>query len=210
LQAQLEAGLQQLALPEALSLSAAQRACLLDYAELLLRWNKAYNLIGRASAADIVSRHLLDSLSVVPYISGKRWLDVGCGAGLPGMPLAIALPETRFTLLDSYGKKYRFLLQARSTLGLPNVEPLQQRAEDCQVTPLFDGVISRAFAALGKGLQSAGHLCAAGGKMCFMKGRISTEELRQVRKPFNLHRYERLHVPGCVAERHLIELHKSA
>ncbi len=210
LQSELKAGLQQLAMPPTLALDAAQCDALLTYAELLLHWNKAYNLIGRASEKEIVSRHLLDSLSVAPYISGKRWLDVGCGAGLPGIPLAIALPDTDFTLLDSNGKKQRFLLQAKSTLALPNIAPLQKRAEEYDAKPLFDGIVSRAFASIGKGIQSAGHLCAPGGKMCFMKGRISTEELREVRKPFNLQQCERLHVPGCAAERHLIELQKSA
>lgn len=210
LQLELRAGLQQLALPSSLALDAAQCDLLLAYAELLLHWNKAYNLIGRSSEEDIVSRHLLDSLSVAPYISGQRWLDVGCGAGLPGIPLAIVLPDTHFTLLDSNGKKHRFLLQAKSSLALANIEPLQQRAEEYEATPLFDGIVSRAFASLGKGIQSAGHLSAPAGKMCFMKGRISTEELREVRKPFNLQKCERLHVPGCAAERHLIELQKSA
>ena len=205
---ELDSGLQQLALPPSLALSAAQLGTLVAYAELLLRWNKAYNLIGRASEEDIVSRHLLDSLSATPYIGDTRWLDVGCGAGLPGIPLAIALPDTHFTLLDSNGKKHRFLLQAKSTLASPNIEALQQRAEEYVATPSFDGIISRSFASIGKGIQSAGHLCAAGGKMCFMKGRINTEELREVHKPFNLQQCERLHVPGCVAERHLIELRK--
>ncbi|MGI9294216.1 MAG: 16S rRNA (guanine(527)-N(7))-methyltransferase RsmG [Pseudomonadales bacterium] len=207
---ELAAGLRQLALPPSVALNAAQLGTLLAYAELLLRWNKAYNLIGRASEEDIVSRHLLDSLSAAPYISGKRWLDVGCGAGLPGIPLAMALPDAHFTLLDSNGKKHRFVLQAKSTLALLNIEPLQQRAEEFDATPLFDGIISRAFASLGKGIQSAGHLCAPGGKMCFMKGRINTEELREVRKPFTVQSCERLHVPGSSAERHLIELRKSA
>ncbi len=210
MQQQLETGLQQLALPPSLALDAAQQSKLLDYAELLLRWNKAYNLIGRSSANEIVSRHLLDSLSVAPYISGRRWLDVGCGAGLPGIPLAIALPATHFTLLDSNGKKHRFLLQAKHVLTLVNIEPLQRRAEDYQPTTPFDGVVSRAFASIGNALQAAGHLCAPGGKICFMKGRINTEELREVSKPFNLQRCERLHVPGCAAERHLIELYKNA
>ncbi len=210
LQQQLDAGLQQLALPPALVLDAIQRDKLLDYAELLLHWNKAYNLIGRGSEHDIVSRHLLDSLSVAPYIIGQRWLDVGCGAGLPGIPLAIALPATHFTLLDSNGKKHRFMLQAKNVLMLANIEPLQQRAEAYQVTAPFDGIVSRAFASIGKGLQTAGHLCANGGKVCFMKGRINSEELREVSKPFNLQRCERLQVPGSAAERHLIELHKNA
>ena len=210
LQQQLDTGLQQLALPPALVLDAAQQAKLLDYAELLLHWNKAFNLIGRGSEDEIVSRHLLDSLSVAPYISGQRWLDVGCGAGLPGIPLAIALPDTHFTLLDSNGKKHRFMLQAKHTLALTNIQPLQRRAEEYQATTAFDGIVSRAFASIGKGLKTAGHLCANGGKVCFMKGRITTEELREVSKPFNLQRCERLQVPGSAAERHLIELHKNA
>ncbi len=191
-------------------LNAAQQAKLLDYAELLLHWNKAFNLIGRGSEDDIVSRHLLDSLSVAPYINGQRWLDVGCGAGLPGIPLAIALPDTHFTLLDSNGKKYRFMLQAKNALALTNIDPLQRRAEEYQAMPPFDGIVSRAFASIGKGLKTAGHLCANGGKICFMKGRITTEELREVSKPFNLQRCERLHVPGSAAQRHLIELQKNA
>lgn len=210
LRAQLDHGLRQLALPPVLVPDDTQRAKLLDYAELLLRWNRAYNLIGRATEDDIISRHLLDSLSAAPYVGAGRWLDVGCGAGLPGIPLAIVLPATQFVLLDSNGKKHRFLLQAKSTLQLTNITPRQQRAENHRATPLFDGVISRAFAAIGKGTQLAGHLCAPGGKFCFMKGRISTVELREVPKPFTVQRCERLHVPGCAAERHLLELHKNA
>jgi 16S rRNA (guanine527-N7)-methyltransferase len=196
---------------DALHLVANDDQCsqLLAYCELLLKWNKAYNLIGSSTAGDIVSRHILDSLVVQPQIKQQRLIDVGCGAGLPGIPLAIMCPEKNITLLDSNGKKTRFVAQAIRTLELANAEVIHGRVEEWQPDQPYEAVISRAYAALGKGLSSCDHLLAAGGRFYFLKGRISEEELREVVKPYTLLRSQPLAVPGTSGERHLIEIIKA-
>ncbi len=132
------------------ALSDAQHGQLLAYLALLVKWNKAYNLTAVRDPDEMVSRHLLDSLSVVPFVAagGARWLDVGSGGGMPGVPLAILFPERQFTLLDSNGKKTRFLTQVKLELKLANLEVIHSRVEQLQPPQPFDGIVSRAFSSL--------------------------------------------------------------
>lgn len=180
-----------------LNLSEGQQHSLLEYAEMLLRWNKRYNLIGQSTEASLVNRHLIDSLSVLPAIESEtmgdvgeasRWIDVGSGAGLPGIPLAIVRPDIGITLLDSNSKKTRFLLQVSSQLNLNNTNVVHSRVEDYQPGYVFQGVLSRAWTALAQGLQMTAHLGDAETRWWFMKGQPSEHELLAVPKQFTLAR----------------------
>jgi len=177
---------------------------LLAFVQLLGKWNRAFNLTAVRDPARMVTRHLLDSLAVLPFLEGERVLDVGSGAGLPGIPLALACPERRFVLLDSNGKKTRFLIQVVTELGLTNVEVVRSRAEDYRPERLFDTVISRAFATLAAAVHAAGHLCAPHGIMLVMKGVYPGEELDDLAPTMGLRAVHRLEVPGLAAERHLV------
>ncbi len=150
---------------------------MLRYIALLERWNRAFNLTAVRNLAEMIPRHLLDSLSVSAYLKGERVLDVGTGAGLPGIPLAIARPEIRFTLLDSNGKKTRFVRQAVIELGLKNVQVEQMRVESCRPAERFDTVVTRAFAPLPEILGRTAPLLAPAGRLLAMKGRQVGEEL---------------------------------
>lgn len=202
----LDAGLTALGL----RLDAAQIARLWAYLDLLERWNRAYNLTAIAARADMVVHHLLDSLSIAPFLDGDCFVDVGTGAGLPGIPLAIALPHKHFVLLDSNGKKTRFLLQVRAALALTNARETQARALDHRPATGYDGAISRAFAALPAMLADCAHLLNPGGCFYAMKGRYPAAELRQVAKPYNVLACHPLRVPGLAGQRHLIVLDSSA
>lgn len=167
-----------LALPE------SARAQLLHYLDLLQRWNRAYNLTAVRDPLEQVQRHLIDSLRVLPHVRGKRVLDVGSGAGLPGIPLAIADPDRHYTLLDSRGKRLRFLFQVKTELGLNNVELVQSRVEAYRPDSGFDSVLSRAFASLADFSRLAGHTLADDGRLLAMKAHCSPHELSGVTKPF--------------------------
>lgn len=164
--AQLADGLDVLGLP----LDAGRQARLLRYLALLAKWNRAYNLTAVRDPAHMVSRQLLDSLSILPLVQGPRVLDLGTGAGLPGIPLAIARPDWALTLLDSNGKKTRFVQQVRLELGLANVSVQLGRAEDFRPALGFDTITSRAFAALDRMVELSAHLLAPGGCWVAMKG----------------------------------------
>ena len=153
-----------------ISLSAEAQRKLLDYLALLHKWNKVYNLTAIRDPQQMVSHHLLDSLAVMPYLWAGRWLDVGCGAGLPGLVLAISKPDWQFSLLDSNSKKTSFVQQAIIELGLHNVSVHCARVEEWQPKELFDGIISRAFTELGDFLRSTRHLVAPHGRWAAMKG----------------------------------------
>jgi len=200
----LRSGLAQL---PGLALAAGQVAQLLAYLDLLERWNRAYNLTAVRDPGDMVTRHLLDSLAVLPWIPGGRLLDAGTGAGLPGVPLAIARPHLEVTLLDSAGKKIRFLEQVRRELGLRNVAPVQARLETYAPEGLasapFDAIISRAFASLRAFAEAARHLAGAA-RLLAMKGRHPAAELAGLPAWLRVEAVERLAVPGLQEERHLV------
>jgi 16S rRNA (guanine527-N7)-methyltransferase len=179
---------------------------LLEYVRLLARWNRAYNLTAVRDPADMISRHLLDSLVIVPYLTGRRIIDIGTGAGLPGIPLAIARPELAFTLLDANAKKTRFVTQAVGALGLKNVEVVQARAENYRPAQKFDTLVARAFASIADMLAGARHLCAADGRVLAMKGTYPEEEMAAIPAEFVVQEVVALAVPGLAAARHLIIL----
>lgn len=162
------------------------------YIELLKKWNRVYNLIATDQTRHIIDRHIIDSLLVIPYLHGKHILDVGTGAGLPGIPLAILLPEKNFVLLDSNGKKTRFITQVKVSLGLDNVQIINQRVEIYQPEILFDVVISRAFANLTDMLNLTQHLCAEEGEFISLKGESVNTELALLSSPFECAKVERL------------------
>ena len=190
------------------ALPAEGTARLLEFVELLQRWNQAYNLTAVRDPGEMVVKHLLDSLAVLPHVRGTSVEDVGAGAGLPGIPLAIARPDTRFVLLDSNGKKTRFMVQAAAALKLHNVEVVQARVEGYRPSEPFATVISRAFASLGEFLRLAGGGCTHGGRLLAMKGAYPDEELRDIPEGFRLLGVHVLKVPGLDAERCVVEIEK--
>jgi len=193
-------------------LSDAQQEQLLAYLALLNKWNKAYNLTAVRDPAEMVSRHLLDSLSVAPHVeqSGSRWLDVGSGGGMPGIPLAILFPERRFTLLDSNGKKTRFLTQVKLELKLDNVDVVHSRVEQFEPEQAFTGITSRAFSSLADFANWTRHLGNSDTYWLAMKGVQPDDELQALPADFQLARCLVLKVPGCQGQRHLLILRRTS
>lgn len=187
-----------------IGLDEAQQTLLLDYLALLQKWNRAYNLTAIRDPREMVSRQLLDSLSILPLLHGRAVLDVGTGPGLPGIPLAIASPERRFTLLDSNGKKTRFVQQAIHELALGNVQAVQERVESFRPPAGFDTVVSRAFAALPKMIDLTRHLLTPGGLLLAMKGVVPEAEIDQLRQTGMVVEVVRLRIPGSEGERHAV------
>ena len=182
---------------------------LLAYHGLLVKWNKAYNLTAVRDPEEMIRRHLLDSLSIIPHVTGDRILDVGTGPGLPGIPLAICFPEKTLVLLDSNGKKTRFLTQAKIELGLANMTPVQARIESFSSEP-FDAITSRAFATLKDMVDGSIHLLKTDGFFYAMKGVYPTEEISELDNRTTVVDCFALHVPGEEAERHLVKIAKNA
>jgi 16S rRNA (guanine527-N7)-methyltransferase len=199
---QLERGLAQIGV----AASVQQQQQLVEYLLLFEKWNKAYNLSAVREREAMVSRHLLDSLVVLPHLQGKRFIDVGTGGGLPGIPLAIMKPDCHFSLLDSNGKKTRFLFQVKTALKLDNVEVENRRVESFQPSPLFDGIISRAFASLYDMVTGCAQLLAPAGRFWALKGVYPETELSELPKHYTVEACHRLDVPGCDGERHLLEI----
>ena len=193
-----------------LDLSPGQAQQLLDYLALLQKWNRAYNLTAVRDPAQMLSRHLLDSLSIAHLVDGQRVLDVGTGPGLPGIPLAILFPDRQFELLDSNGKKTRFLIEARAQLGLGNVEVHCDRVEALRDARGFDAITSRAFASLTDMAQGCEQLLAPGGRMFAMKGLYPEQELSQLPKRFIVEACHTLSVPGVDEARHLLVISRRA
>lgn len=184
-------------------LGARQEVLLLDYLALLAKWNRTYNLTAIHEPERMLTHHLLDSLAILPAVSAGPMLDVGSGAGLPGIPLAIARPELRLTLLDSSQKRCGFMNQAAIQLKLDNVEVAHARAEDFQPGMKYPQIVSRAFSDLSEFVKVTAHLLADKGEWLAMKGLYPDDEIAQL-KGARVKRHQRLHVPGLDAERHLI------
>lgn len=180
---------------------------LLAFLKLIEKWNKAYNLTAIRAIEDMAGLHLLDSLAVLPYIKGKRVIDIGTGAGLPGIPLAIFLPETQFTLLDSNAKKTRFVQQAVLELKLSNVDVRHTRAEAFYPEQKFDTAITRAFAALPVIMRTTSHLLSDQGVLLAMKGQNPRDELAEVKVKSSL---VSIKTPGVEAERCVVIIQKAA
>ncbi|GMR07875.1 MAG: 16S rRNA (guanine(527)-N(7))-methyltransferase RsmG [Gammaproteobacteria bacterium] len=202
LEAQLSTGIDKLDLDPLLPKDT--RAALVQFVLLLEKWNKTYNLTAVREPLQMVSRHLLDSLVVLPYLQGERIIDVGCGAGLPGIPLALASPDRQFVLLDSNSKKTRFVLQAVAELGLANVAVVQCRIEAYSPDKAFDTVIARAFSSPGDLIPLTQHLLAAGGNILAMQGKLTDEKKIQLPNSCEIKEIVELSVPGLDAERHLL------
>jgi 16S rRNA (guanine527-N7)-methyltransferase len=193
-----------------LDLSTRQQEQLQQYLTLLQRWNKVYNLTAVRDPQQMLPLHLWDSLSVASLVRGDTCLDVGSGAGLPGIPLAVLYPQREFTLLDTNGKKTRFIQQAALELGLKNLQVVQQRVETWQPEQKFAAIISRAFASLADFVTvSAAHL-QDDGILFAMKGRYPEQEIAGLPPGWGVTQSHPLHVPGLDAERHLLELMRSA
>jgi 16S rRNA (guanine527-N7)-methyltransferase len=185
-------------------LETQQQQRLLDFLALLNKWNRAYNLTAVREPAEMVSRQLLDSLSIAPFITTDHLLDVGAGGGLPGIPLAITFPDRRFTLLDSNSKKTRFLTQSVLELGLDNVEVFHGRAEQYQPDRQFAQISSRAFTALENLVIWCGHLLADDGQFLAMKGQFPDDEVAALSAPWQVQSSIPLQVPGTTGDRHLL------
>jgi len=199
LEKKLERGLQDMAI----DLAPPIRQKLLKFLKYLEKWNSAFNLTAVRDPEQMVPRHLLDSLSVLPFLQGSRVLDIGTGAGLPGIPLALARPNLTFTLLDSNAKKTRFVTQTIHELGLQNVQVVQERVEKFHPTEKFDTLIARAFASIPDMLAASRHLCSSHGRFLLMKGVFPQEELAAVTDGYQAE-VKALRVPGLDAARHVV------
>ncbi|EBA3591188.1 16S rRNA (guanine(527)-N(7))-methyltransferase RsmG [Salmonella enterica] len=187
-----------------ISLTDHQKTLLVAYVDMLHKWNKAYNLTSVRDPNEMLVRHILDSIVVAPYLQGQRFIDVGTGPGLPGIPLAIVLPDAHFTLLDSLGKRVRFLRQVQHELKLENITPVQSRVEAYPSEPLFDGVISRAFASLNDMVSWCHHLPGEKGRFYALKGQLPGDEIASLPDNFSVESVEKLRVPQLEGERHLV------
>ncbi|EIJ8552043.1 16S rRNA (guanine(527)-N(7))-methyltransferase RsmG, partial [Salmonella enterica] len=185
-----------------ISLTDHQKTLLVAYVDMLHKWNKAYNLTSVRDPAEMVVRHILDSIVVAPYLQGQRFIDVGTGPGLPGIPLAIVLPDAHFTLLDSLGKRVRFLRQVQHELRLENITPVQSRVEAYPSEPPFDGVISRAFASLNDMVSWCHQLPGEKGRFYALKGQLPEDEIASLPDEFSVESVEKLRVPQLEGERH--------
>jgi 16S rRNA (guanine527-N7)-methyltransferase len=197
-----------------LTLPDGAQTCLLEYLVLLAKWNRVYKLTAVDEPERMVSHHLLDSLAVLPELERalpnlSRIADVGSGAGLPGLPLAVARPAWHVALVESNHKKASFLRQAVVELGLANIEVVGERAENWHPAPGFDAVISRAVSDLADFTRAAGHLCATGGRLVAMKGVHPHDEIAQLPRNWAIDRVVRLVVPEVNAERHVVIMRMS-
>lgn len=185
-------------------LAERQQKQLLAYLTLLAKWNKAYNLTAIRNIDDMVARHLLDSLSIIPYIESDHWLDVGSGGGMPGIPLAIMFADSQFTLLDSNGKKTRFLTQVVLDLKLTNVTIINDRVEAVTTEKSFTGIVSRAFSSLHDFVSLTKHLADEKTQWFAMKGVYPVQELAELPVGFKIKSKYQLDVPYNDGQRHLL------
>lgn len=188
-----------------LKVSDSAQDSMLRYLDELRAWNRAYNLTAVRDPAEMVTRHVLDALAILPWIeAGSRLLDVGSGAGLPAVPLALAAPRLAVTALDSNGKKARFLRHVQRTLPLANLEVIEARVQDYRPAQAFPAVVSRAFAELGDFLRQTAPLVAEDGRWLAMKGKVSSAELESLPPGMRIEAIHPLHVPGLRAARSLV------
>lgn len=197
---------------EALGIAAGceMKQKLLAYVALLQKWNRVYNLTAVREPIKMLTHHVLDSIAIVPHLQGRTLLDVGSGAGLPGIPVACVLPQSQVVLLDSNQKKSSFQQQAVIELGLTNVEVVNARIELWETTRVFDTVVSRALADITEFVRAAARLCAADGMLAAMKGADPAQELAHLPDNLAVTRVVPLHVPGLSAERHLVLIRPAA
>ncbi|GAB7218852.1 16S rRNA (guanine(527)-N(7))-methyltransferase RsmG [Vibrio comitans] len=199
--------LQQLIAKTDLTVSDKQLDQLVGYVELLNKWNKAYNLTSVRNPSDMLVKHIMDSIVVSPHLDGKRFIDVGTGPGLPGIPLSIMNPDCEFFLLDSLGKRIRFIKQVVHELKIENVTPVLSRVEEFQPEVKFDAVLSRAFASMTDMVNWCRHLPKEGtGKFFALKGQASQEEIEQLPEWCSVIQVKPLIVPELEGERHLVIL----
>lgn len=201
--------LQALLAKTTLEVSEQQVQLLIQYVELLHKWNKAYNLTSVRDPQQMLVKHIMDSLMVGEVLQGENFIDVGTGPGLPGIPLAILYPERNFVLLDSLGKRITFLRQVVFQLKLTNVQPIKARVEEYLVEAPFDGVLSRAFSSLNDMVSWCSHLVTVEqGQFFALKGQYPTDELVQLPENIKLVSSHIITVPELVGERHVIVLKK--
>ncbi|MGL5390668.1 MAG: 16S rRNA (guanine(527)-N(7))-methyltransferase RsmG [Shewanella sp.] len=204
LSAQLEAYLAEINLPATVE----QKKQLIDFVGMLHKWNKAYNLTSVRDPEAMLVRHIMDSLVVSKYLQGQRFIDVGTGPGLPGIPLAIMNPDKTFVLLDSLGKRIRFQKQVAFELGISNISSVESRVEAYQPEQKFDGVLSRAFASIQDMLTWCHHLPAEQGLFYALKGQLNDEEMQHIPSGFALKEVIELRVPKLDEQRHLLKIIK--
>ncbi|WP_299809892.1 16S rRNA (guanine(527)-N(7))-methyltransferase RsmG [uncultured Shewanella sp.] len=185
-----------------------QKQQLVDFVGMLNKWNKAFNLTSVRDPEQMLIRHIMDSLVVSPHLKGSRFIDVGTGPGLPGIPLAILNPDKEFVLLDSLGKRIRFQKQVQFELGIKNISSIESRVEAYQPEDLFDGVLSRAFASIQDMLHWCQHLPKADGCFYALKGQLSEEEMSQMPVGFVVTDIIELKVPKLDEQRHLLRVIK--
>jgi 16S rRNA (guanine527-N7)-methyltransferase len=181
---------------------------MLAYIHMIALWNQAFNLTSIRDLHEMIWLHLIDSLAISPYLHGENIIDVGTGAGLPGIPLAMINPDKKFTLLDSNSKKTRFLTQVILELKIPNIEVLHSRCEDFKPMPGFDSIVSRAFAAIPVMLAKTGHLAAPHGQFIAMKGIKPEQEIQAIPAGFSVLGIHKLVMTGLTAQRHVICIQK--
>ena len=202
----MKAKLENLLAQAEIQLTDLQKDQLIQLVQLLNKWNKAYNLTSVRDPQEMLVKHILDSIVVSPYLQGDRFIDVGTGPGLPGLPLAIINPTKQFVLLDSLGKRISFIRNAVRELGLTNVEPVLSRVDEYQPEQKFDGVLSRAFASLKDMTDWCHHLPKKDGYFYALKGIYHEDEVQELDKKFEVKDVITLNVPELVGERHLIVL----
>lgn len=179
-----------------------------QYLDLLIKWNQTYNLTAITKPDEMVIRHILDSLAVNPFLLGSLICDVGSGAGLPGIPLAIINHDKNFTLIDSNNKKIHFLTQVKIELKLNNVEIIHARVEKYQPKNCYNTIVSRAFSSINDMLLQTQHLCCSGGIFLAMKGTYPEKELAELKTDFELEWIKKIKIPGLDAQRHLVRIKK--
>ena len=204
LSAQLEAYLAEINLPATVE----QKKQLIDFAGMLNKWNKAYNLTAVRDPEAMLIRHIMDSLVVSKHLQGERFIDVGTGPGLPGIPLAIMNPDKQFVLLDSLGKRIRFQKQVSFELSIHNISSVESRVEAYQPEQKFDGVLSRAFASIQDMLTWCHHLPAEHGQFYALKGQLNDEEMQHIPNGFAVKEVIELKVPKLDEQRHLLKIIK--